>query len=111
MDIGMENRRQHYRIRYAEAEGARFVFGSSISEVLECSERGIRFRTVGFVPKAGQPIEGRLMLRHGKELSIAGKVAWSNERQVALHLDDRPIPFLEMMREQLFLRQGTRQTR
>jgi hypothetical protein len=104
----MENRRQHYRIRYSETDGPRLVFGSCISEVLECSERGLRFRTAGAPPDRGTPIIGRLALRHGKEIHIAGRVAWSDSKVVAVHLDREPIPFLDMMREQLFLRRLTR---
>jgi hypothetical protein len=100
----MENRRQHYRIRYSGTDGARLVFGSCISEVLDCSERGLRFRTTGDPPERGTRISGRLELRHGKKLRISGTVARSDSSAVAIHLDSEPIPFLDMMREQFFLR-------
>jgi len=106
----MDNRRQHYRIRYNATEGPRFVFGNSISEVIECSEGGLRFRTVGVPPERGTPVAGRVSLRCGKDVVVSGRVVWSDETFVALHLDTTPIPFLDIMREQLYLRDSSRQT-
>lgn len=108
-DAMTQNRREHYRISYPVNKRPRFVFGTSISEVMQCSERGIRFRTVGAPPETGSRISGRLGMRHGDEVRIAGTVVWSDESSVALKLDRAPIPFLAMMREQLFLRQTEEQ--
>lgn len=105
----MENRRQHYRITYPQSERPRFVFGSSISEIIECSERGLRFRTAGKRPEEEARISGRVAMRHGKEVRVSGFVVWSDENIVALYLDRIPIPFLAVMREQLYLRHLERQ--
>lgn len=105
----MENRRQHYRIHYPLTERPRLVYGSSISEVIECSEKGVRFRTAGLPPEVGAKIDGRIGMRHGREVRIAGTVVWSDENTVSVHLDRDPIPFLAMMREQLYLRHLARQ--
>ena len=104
-----QNRREHYRISYPDNERPRFVFGTSISEVMQCSERGIRFRTVGAPPAEGSRVAGRLGMRHGREVRISGVVVWSDEQTVALKLDRTPIPFLAMMREQLYLRNAEEQ--
>jgi hypothetical protein len=100
----MNNRRQYYRIQYPAFERPRLVSGWSITEVLECSERGIRFRTAGGPPDEGTRVSGRVGLRHGQEVRIAGVVVWSDADEVALHLDDEPIPFLCILREHLYLR-------
>jgi hypothetical protein len=105
----MQNRRQHFRIRYPVGEGPRFVSGSSISEVLECSERGIRVRPAGESPVLGDSISGKIAMCHGAQLSVAGTVIWCGEGTVSIHLDDSPIPFLAIIREQLFLRRVARQ--
>ena len=102
-----QNRRQHYRIRYPADERPRFVHGTNISEVLECSERGIRLRVYGDPLPPGTPMSGRLTLRHGVQVSVAGKVVWSDEENVAIHLDVAPIPLLAIIREQLYLRKPT----
>lgn len=105
----MQNRREHYRISYPDNERPRFVYGAAISEVIECSERGIRFRTAGMRPAEGVRISGRVAMRHGKEVRVSGVVVWSDDHIIALYLDRAPIPFLLMMREQLYLRQLKRQ--
>ncbi|MEX2582336.1 MAG: hypothetical protein WD766_03635 [Gemmatimonadota bacterium] len=48
-------------------------------------------------------------MRHGKEVRVSGVVVWSDDHIIALYLDRAPIPFLLMMREQLYLRQLKRQ--
>lgn len=104
------NRRKHYRVTYPDMERARFVFGTSISEVLECSERGLRFRAAGPELRIGTRVNGRVAMRHGKEIRISGTVLRSNPQEIALNLDRGPIPFLAVMREQLYLRQASRET-
>ena len=107
---GTENRRQHYRITYPPAERPRFVHGTTISEVLECSERGLRLRLTGELPAPGSPMSGRLTLRHGVQVNVAGKVVWCDEDNVAIHLDVASIPLLAVIREQLYLRRLTFRT-
>jgi hypothetical protein len=98
------NRREHFRISYPPNGRARFVYGNSISEVIECSERGVRFRTCGIKPEDGTEISGRIAMRHGLEVRVCGTVIWADDQAVALNLDSVPIPFLAIMREQLYLR-------
>lgn len=103
----MQNRRKHYRIWYPYEERPRFVYGTVISEVLECSERGLRLHAP-VMPKLGERISGRIRMRHGEELKVSGRVVRCQAPTVALHLDRGPIPFQAMMREQLYLREIAR---
>lgn len=105
----MENRRQHYRISYPDFERPRFIHGTAISEVLECSERGLRFIPSDEMPAVGSHVAGRVVMCHGVQLGVAGTVVWSEADTVALHLDTTPIPFLGIIREQLYLRRAARQ--
>ena len=102
-----DNRRQHYRISYPDAERPRLVHGTTISEVLECSERGLRLRPTGELPEPGSVLSGRLTLRHGVQVNVSGTVVWCDEGNVAIHLDVAPIPLLAVIREQLYLRRLT----
>lgn len=104
----MDDRRQHYRIRYPETEQPRFVFGTYICQVLECSERGIRVRPSGESPEIGSQLTGRISMCHGAQLNVAGTVVWSEGGLIAIHLDSRPIPFLAVIREQIHLRRLAR---
>jgi hypothetical protein len=106
----MENRRQHFRIRYPADSRPRFVYGTTISEVVECSEGGIRVLPAGERPPEGASITGKLSLCHGEQLVIAGTVVWSDGKSLAIHLHVTPIPFLAILREQLYLRRLSRQT-
>lgn len=103
------NRRNYYRVSYPESERPRFVSGTSISEVMQFSERGLRFRTAGPPPVEGSEISGRFAMHHGYEVRVAGRVVWSDENTVALNLDHVSIPFLAVMREQIYLRRTREQ--
>lgn len=101
-----QNRRAYFRIGYPADTRPRIVFGASISEVLECSEGGIRFRTTVERPAPGTPLSGRIIMCHGGEFRFAGTVVWCDAESTALKLDRIPLPFLAILREQLFLRNG-----
>lgn len=105
----MDDQRQHYRIRYPDGEQPRFIFGTYICQVLECSERGIRVRPSGETPEVGSQLTGRISMCHGAQLSVAGTVVWCEGGLIAIHLDSQPIPFLAVIREQLYLRRLARQ--
>jgi hypothetical protein len=100
----MHNRRKHYRIIYPLTERPSFGFDSTISEVIELSERGLRFRADEHKPPLHSRVAGRVALRHGLELEVSGIVVRKTENSIALHLDLQPIPFMAVMREQLYLR-------
>jgi hypothetical protein len=100
----MYNRRKHYRIVYPLTERPSFAHNDSICEVIECSERGLRFRAEERQPPLHSRVAGRLALRHGLEIEVSGMVVRKSEGGVALHLDLQPIPFVAVMREQLYLR-------
>lgn len=105
----MENRRQHYRITYQHTDRPRFVHGTCISEVLECSERGVRIVPSGQMPVIGSRVTGRISMRHGALITVEGTVVWIENGVAALHLDTTPVPFLAMIREQLYLRRLARE--
>jgi PilZ domain len=100
----MHNRRKHYRIFYPMTERPGFAFESTISEVIELSERGLRFRADEAKPPLHSRVAGRVALRQGVELEVSGIVVRKTENSVALHLDLQPIPFMAVIREQLYLR-------
>jgi hypothetical protein len=102
----MTNRRDHYRIYYPKTERPRFVLGSSICEVVECSEAGFRFRTPHWLPALGAHVHGRLRLRHGADVRVEGRVARADGSTVTVQLSEQPIPFSAVLREQLYLRRA-----
>lgn len=99
------NSRQFFRIVYPWTERPRLVYLHQICEVLDCSERGLRFRiSLPPVPMVGAEIEGQLRLRGGQTLRVRGIVVRVHGPEVALRLIDPGISFYLILREQLRLR-------
>lgn len=99
------NRREHYRIPYAEQDRPRLVVGTAICEVIDCSETGVRFRPSAALDlAAGAGLGGRLRLRCGSDVALRGTVVRAGEDEVALRLEERGIPFRLILREQIELR-------
>jgi hypothetical protein len=100
-----ENTRQHFRIVYPWQERPRFIFQRSICEVIDCSERGLRFRlTAPPFPSAGEEIEGKLRLQRGQEVSLSGMVVRVDDGEVALRLTEPGVSFYVILKEQIHLR-------
>jgi hypothetical protein len=103
------NRRDFYRIPYPQEDRPRFVLGDSICEVLDCSERGLRFRSSSpQLPYLGDRLVGRLRFQRGEELHLRGAVVRIEADQIAVHLDDTGIPFGTILQEQFYLRRVAR---
>jgi hypothetical protein len=73
-------------------------------EVIDCSERGVRFRPQTAPPAVGTEISGRVRFRSGAEVAVEGVVIRIQAGEVAVHLDRRPIPLGVIYDEQRFLR-------
>jgi hypothetical protein len=102
--------RQFFRIVYPWPERPRLVYRSQICEVLDCSERGIRFRVcVPPGPMVGSEIEARLCLHGGQAVRVRGQVMRVTGSEVALRLQEPGISFYLILKEQLYLRQRDRE--
>lgn len=103
--MSVSNRRAHFRVPYPVAERPRLVFGATICEVVDCSERGVRF-----VPpplralSQGTRIEARLRFPRGEEVPLCGTVVHAEGGCASLRLEGDGIPFASILREQIYLR-------
>ena len=98
------SRRQLYRIVYPLSERPTFEVGRFVFEVVDCSERGLRYEVKDRrVPAVGTELAGRLSFRRGDDIDVAGEVIRAREGIVVLALDP-PIPFADIMAEQRYLR-------
>lgn len=102
--MALDNRREYYRIPFPEAERPRMVVGTSISEVIECSERGLSFQPAMEPAGVGEVLEGRLRFPRGVELPIRGEVVRIGDDRISLALKGTGIPFAIIFQEQLHLR-------
>jgi hypothetical protein len=104
------NRRAHFRVSYPAALRPRLVVGASICEVVDCSERGVRFRLPAldsFPP--GVRVDARLRFLRGDEVLLRGTIAYTDGSAAALRLEGEGIPFASILREQIHLRRVQRQ--
>lgn len=100
-----ESRRNHYRVMYPFAERPSLATGRTSFEVVECSERGLRY-ALGErrSPTMGSQIIGRLEFRSGEAIDVVGDVVRLQDGFVALALQAPGIPFAVVIHEQRYLR-------
>jgi len=100
-----ESRRAHYRIAYPLVERPTFEVGRHTYEILECSERGLRYAAPDRrVPELGSELGGRIQFRRGALVEVAGEVTRAHSGVVVLFLRMQGIPFSEILLEQRYLR-------
>lgn len=99
------SRRALYRIVYPIAERPVFEMGRFTYEVIDCSERGLRYEVKDRrTPALGTPLGGRLILRRGGSVEVTGEVIRTRAGTVALALDAPGITFADIIGEQRYLR-------
>ena len=97
--------RSAYRIPYPFVESPRLIVGTQVLQVVDCSEKGLRFRAAPQeVPEVGTRVQGRLRFPRGAEVVIDGTVVRVKDDEVALHLTDAGVPFRVILQEQIHLR-------
>lgn len=90
---------------YPLNERASLTVGRFVYDVVDCSERGLRYAVKNRrVPAVGAAVGGVLSLRRGGVLEITGKVLRTRGATVALELDEPGIPFGDIIGEQRYLR-------
>jgi len=100
-----ESRRAHYRVTYPIAERPSFEIGRNTYEVLQCSERGVRYEVPDRrFPALGGELGGIIQFRRGARVEVAGEVTRAHRGEVVLFLRLQGIPFSEMLLEQQYLR-------
>ena len=108
--IEIENRRNHYRVVFPPEIRPRLLLDGpsaahTVLEVLECSERGLRFAPpVRWQHPPGAQLSGRLMFARGAEAHVAGTVQRVETGSVALLLNRRGIPLGTILDEQRYIR-------
>lgn len=100
------SRRALYRITYPMTERPTFRLGRHAYEVVDCSERGLRYQVQHRrLPSLGMPLGGTIEFkREGAFVEIAGEVIRTRGDIVVLSLDAPGIPFSHILAEQRYLR-------
>ena len=108
MDI--HNRRGYYRIHFPAEARPRLLLDApggvrSVCEVIEVSERGLRFETpTEWLLPVGAIVAGTVTFARGAEARIGGSVVRVQEEHVALLLNRQALPLGVMLDEQRWLR-------
>lgn len=99
------SRRALYRVAYPIAERPTFRIGRYVYQVVDCSERGLRYEVTNRrLPSLGTPLGGILEFRReGASIEIAGEVIRTRGEIVVLSLDAPGIPFSHIIAEQRYL--------
>ena len=93
-----------YRIVYPLTERPTFEVGSTIYDVVDCSERGLRYElNHQRIPEIGSSVAGVLHFPRGDSIRAEGKVLRALRGNVALWLEPA-LPFAQVMAEQRYLR-------
>ncbi|HTS89714.1 MAG TPA: PilZ domain-containing protein [Gemmatimonadales bacterium] len=95
--------REHYRVAYPTALRPKLVVQGVTFEVVDISERGIRFRLGEAArPEPGFEVQGEVRFRRGETITLRGTVLRVADGEVAARLEEG-IPLRVIMEEQRFL--------
>jgi hypothetical protein len=95
--------REHYRVAYPTALRPKLVIHGVSFDVVDISERGIRFRLgKAEYPQPGLEVQGAVVFKRGESITIRGTVLRVSEGEVAARLEEG-VPLRVIMEEQRFL--------
>lgn len=95
--------REYFRVAYPTALRPRLEVLDHHFDILDVSERGMRFRLgKAAAPDAGNELQGVVRFRRGETITVRGVVVRVDDGEVATRLDDG-IPLRVIMEEQRFL--------
>lgn len=98
--VGPVHNREHYRVAYPSNLRPRLYVLGHPFDVLDLSERGLRFRLADAVPpQAGNELRGELRFHQGESLPVVGTIVRVTEGEVAVSLD-QGVPLRVIMAEQ-----------
>jgi PilZ domain-containing protein len=95
--------REFYRIPYPTIARPWLVVQSYEFEVMDVSERGLRFKVGSVVPPApGEGVAGTVRFRRGEEVQVSGVILRIEDGEAAVQLE-QGIPLRVVLDEQRFL--------
>ena len=101
--MGWMHQREHYRVAYPTALRPKLVVQGVPFDVVDISERGIRFRLgQTTAPEPGFEVQGDVRFKRGDSITIRGTVLRVHDGEVAARLEEG-IPLRVIMEEQRFL--------
>jgi hypothetical protein len=103
--LSTPSRRESYRVVYPMTERPFIEMGRAVHEVLDVSERGLRFKIRTMKqPQAGDLLTGNLQFQGSSPVEVTGKVIRARPGLVVLALEPPGIPYSNILLEQRRLR-------
>ena len=99
---GGRERRRFFRLEYPSNDRPLLKIGKNTFEVVDISERGIRFlneRNVQF----SDWVRGIVIFRDGVTMDFEGKIVWELGGALGVHIIITPIPAERILQEQRYL--------
>jgi hypothetical protein len=96
---GGRERRRFFRLEYPADDRPILRIGKNTFEVVDISERGIRFlnkRNVQF----SDWVKGIVSFRDGVTMDFEGKIVWESGGKLGVHIIITPIPAERILQEQ-----------
>lgn len=92
------DQRKYFRVKYPPNERPLFRIGTHSFEVLDISERGLKFASNQEV-KFAEWVRGTLVFADRESLVVEGRIIWKKETQIGLKLAT-PISYTRILKEQ-----------
>ena len=101
-----ENAREYFRIVYPMNDRPTIMVGEHCFEVIDLSERGVKFFLNGSIGdkvfKKDGAMQGTIMLHEGAPVEVEGRVVRATESEVVVNLR-KGVRFSRIIREQWYL--------
>jgi len=84
---GWTGERAFPRVQYPSHRRPYLLIANDICEVVDCSERGLRYGSSSDPRPVGSLVNGRICFRNGVEVPVRGRVVRIQDSEVALALE------------------------
>ncbi len=95
---GAGEKRRYYRVKYPPTERAKLKTGEYEFEVMDISEKGLRFLN-DKGQKFTEWVRGTVIFHDGEMLDIEGRIVWRRDDEISLRLIT-PVPYVRILGEQ-----------
>lgn len=96
-EIKGKERRQYFRLKYQVVDRPSIVIEGEASDVVDLSERGLRFAYSGGIVE--NPVRAKIVFQSGMEVEIEGAITRISEGEICLNVPSG-IPLRVLMDEQ-----------
>ena len=101
-DYGGPERRRYFRLEYPPDERPELIIGKKTFQVLDISERGVRFVNDEDA-RFAEWVKGTITFHDGVSIEVEGKIVWEHADEMGIQISIAPIPPGRVLQEQRYL--------